>query len=106
MSRAKIIEAETPSQADHWQRFNSAALRLGLCHRCAAQHAYGRQHGWQQVHPPCTHCEVLAVEHAPAWAAAHGISNSGGESDLTGAPGGAPPPCSAARSNAREGVAA
>ena len=67
---SKLRRPETRSQAASWQRMNSQALAHGFCHACSAQHAYGRQHGFRQVRPPCLTCRPLAEKHAPAWGAA------------------------------------
>lgn len=47
---------ETPGQERSWAEFKNQYLRLGLCHRCAAQAAYGHAHGFAVVEPPCPDC--------------------------------------------------
>ena len=39
-------EPETIDQAIVWETTKNAYLRDGLCHRCAAQAAWGHQCGW------------------------------------------------------------
>lgn len=68
---AKTRRPETPAQAAHFQRLLSSGLEMGLCHTCAVALAYGRQHGFKQVRPPCAACRPLAATHAPRWAYAH-----------------------------------
>lgn len=68
----KLRRPETAAQAAHFQRLNGEALAAGFCNVCAPQFAYGRQHGWSAVKPPCAHCHPLAADQAPRWAYAHG----------------------------------
>jgi hypothetical protein len=52
-------QPETLEQAMHWQKMKGAYLLRGLCHKCAAQAAYGHQRGaggWKVLHPPCPDC--------------------------------------------------
>jgi hypothetical protein len=68
MSRLiKVEEPETARQARRWTEYNNAAVDLGMCYPCAAQHAYGRVHGWRQVKPPCGGCIGIAYAVSPAW---------------------------------------
>lgn len=83
MSRgpAKVRRTETPGQAAHFQRMLNKGLGMGLCHACAAQLAYGRQHGVNQVKPPCSTCYAIAAEKAPRWAYAQ---DAGASHDTAG----------------------
>jgi hypothetical protein len=61
------IRAETFEQAIQWERTKRRYLRAGLCHKCAAQAAWGHQRGaggWSVIRPPCAGCveivELLA----------------------------------------------
>ena len=50
---------ETLRQAQEWERIKLGYLRAGLCHKCAAQAAWGHQPGaggWCAVNPPCPDC--------------------------------------------------
>ena len=49
---------ESLRQAREWDENKRHYLRLGLCHRCAAQISFGHQNGqgFTQIHPPCTDC--------------------------------------------------
>ena len=86
MSRLKKVrQTETPSQAAHFQRLLSAGLDTGLCQVCAAQWAYGRQHGFLQVKPPCTTCHPIAASQVPRWAYAQGRESSAHVSESYGA---------------------
>lgn len=49
-------KVETFRQAQRWDAIKSHYRKLGLCHRCAAQAAYGSQDGFSTVHPPCPDC--------------------------------------------------
>jgi hypothetical protein len=57
--------AETLEQAAEWERTKTRYLRAGLCHRCAAQaawgHARGAGVGWNAIHPPCAVCAELVA---------------------------------------------
>ena len=55
-SRASLVEAETFDQAQTFETIKNKYLGDGLCFRCAAQAAYGHQHGFTMVHPPCAKC--------------------------------------------------
>lgn len=60
MTAARRVEPpETPRQARRFDEYSAAAARRGLCRVCAPQHAYGRQYGFRQVHPPCRDCLVV-----------------------------------------------
>ena len=66
---------ETPSMAREWEKTKVRYLRSGLCHRCAAQAAWGHQYGaggWNAVRPPCSACSELIAMFAyptinPVW---------------------------------------
>lgn len=47
---------ETPGQVAAWEQVKSRYLRLGLCHYCAAQAAYGHACGFATVEPPRPGC--------------------------------------------------
>jgi len=47
---------ETLAQAREWDKTRNHYRRLGLCHRCAAQAAYGHADGFSTVKAPCTDC--------------------------------------------------
>jgi hypothetical protein len=87
---------ETPGQAAAWERVKNHAMRYGLCHRCAAQLAWGAQLGYARVeHPPCSMCAPLvealpvarpngwrtpggSLTHAEPWSSARRLSASPG----------------------------
>ncbi len=50
---------ESLRQAQRWEVHKGEYLRLGLCHPCAGQGAYGRQCGFGSVRPPCGDCLPL-----------------------------------------------
>ncbi len=50
---------ETLRQAQRFEVHKGEFLRLGLCHPCAAQGAYGRQCGFTSVRAPCADCLPL-----------------------------------------------
>lgn len=52
---------ETYRQAVHWETMKRRYLDAGLCIRCASQAAYGHQHGFSNVHPPCSACHGLPL---------------------------------------------
>lgn len=52
---------ETPTQAAAWAKVQGRALDYGLCHRCAAQVAWGSQNGFRTVKPPCSRCAELVA---------------------------------------------
>jgi len=57
-----MTRAETPRQAQRWDIVKSRYLNAGLCHRCAAQAAWGHQangKGWAALRPPCDACQSL-----------------------------------------------
>lgn len=66
---------ETLAQAAEWERTKARYLGLGLCHKCAAQAAYGHQlhaGGWSVINPPCSTCAAIVaqlpiVTTNPAW---------------------------------------
>ena len=64
--KPKIERGETWSEAQAFTWRNNQYLRAGLCPRCAAQAAYGHQHGWRAVHPPCDACAAI-VGSFPKW---------------------------------------
>ena len=55
----KVRQCETDGEARSFQRYVHRYLTRGLCHRCAAQAAYGHQHGFNSVHAPCAGCRDL-----------------------------------------------
>lgn len=56
---SSLSKPETLGQARRWQQRLTRYTEAGLCHRCAAQAAYGATHGWSVVHPPCSSCEPV-----------------------------------------------
>jgi hypothetical protein len=47
-------------QAKNWQANLQAHINVGLCHRCAAQVAWGIQIGFKHLeHSPCRECEPI-----------------------------------------------
>ena len=67
----KTARPETMNEARNFTRYKNVYSDHGLCHLCASQAAYGHQHGFKQVHPPCDDCYdlVLTFPHAtPAMA--------------------------------------
>jgi hypothetical protein len=71
------MRPETLRQAQEWDRVKARYLRAGLCHRCAAQAAFGHERGaggWDAIYPPCAVCAELVALFAyptttPAWRA-------------------------------------
>ncbi len=61
------MEAETLSQARHWDKRKSRYVAYGLCHRCAAQAAWGHQCGFNRVAAPCDGCAPIVARVAPYW---------------------------------------
>jgi len=49
---ASSHEPETPGQVEVWEQIKRQYVRLGLCHRCAAQAAYGHQLGFRALTTP------------------------------------------------------
>jgi hypothetical protein len=49
---------ESRRQAIRWQRHKGRYLATLGCHTCAAQAAYGHQHGFSVIHPPCDSCRT------------------------------------------------
>lgn len=63
-----LTRSESPAEARNFTSYVRQATREGLCpERCAPQAAYGRQHGWRQVHQPCDSCLDLARVLYPRW---------------------------------------
>lgn len=48
---------ETPRQARNWETVKRRYLDAGLCLKCSSQAAYGHQHGFAAIRPPCEVCE-------------------------------------------------
>lgn len=58
---------ETMRQSRTWEVIKNRYLRLGLCHTCASQAAYGHQLGFSRIHPPCPDCApIVATFEFPA----------------------------------------
>lgn len=57
----KALKPETLRQAKHWDERKQHYLRLGLCHRCAAQAAYGHADGFGRVKAPCINCTDIVA---------------------------------------------
>ena len=58
--RLEVRRAEKPEtlgQARVWQRKSGRYQIAGLCHRCAAQAAYGHAEGFQNIKDPCETCQ-------------------------------------------------
>lgn len=64
---------ETVWQAQTFEKYKNRYVIAGVCHYCAAQAAFGHQHGFGQVEPPRSCCaEVVAglpVEKSNGWRA-------------------------------------
>lgn len=72
LRRIKVSRPESLEQARTFTKYRNVYSSKGLCDHCAAQAAYGHQHGFHQVHPPCEDCYdlVLTFPHrtsAQAW---------------------------------------
>lgn len=52
---------ETLGQVREWERTKRRYLAEGLCHRCAANAAYGHQLGFSRVEPPRATCAMLVL---------------------------------------------
>jgi hypothetical protein len=53
---------ETMRQAQRWDVIKLRYMDAGLCHRCAAQAAWGHQDnagGWNDLQPPCDRCAPI-----------------------------------------------
>ena len=55
--KASGTSPETKAQARAHARKQKRYRRLGLCHACAAQAAWGHQCGFQKIHDPCPACQ-------------------------------------------------
>jgi hypothetical protein len=58
---SKAQQPETVGQAMRWDRVKTRYLQAGLCHKCAAQAAWGHQIGFALSHPPCALCAPIAA---------------------------------------------
>jgi hypothetical protein len=61
-NRSRYIKSgrpETIRQAKRWDVAANKAERLGLCRKCAGQHAWGLQIGFGLSHPPCPTCAAV-----------------------------------------------
>jgi hypothetical protein len=69
--KAERPEPESPRTARRWDGAKAAYLRDGLCHRCAAQAAWGHQLGFSRIRPPCADCRPIVdrfpVSEASPW---------------------------------------
>jgi hypothetical protein len=54
--KARRDGPETKAQARAHARKTKRYRRLGLCHACASQAAWGHQCGFQKIHDPCEKC--------------------------------------------------
>ena len=71
------LRPETLAMAREWERTKTRYLRAGLCHKCAAQAAWGHQIGagsWHAIRPPCVDCvEIVELfpypTRSPSWRA-------------------------------------
>lgn len=52
---------ETLGQARTWDRKCRRYVLAGLCHKCAAQAAYGHADGFQKIHDPCDTCQPIVA---------------------------------------------
>jgi hypothetical protein len=52
-------EPETKAQARAFERKRRRYRRLGLCHPCASQAAWGHQCGFQKINDPCAECQPI-----------------------------------------------
>lgn len=59
-----LTEPESVRQAQRHESVTNSYRLAGLCVRCAAQAAYGHQHGFSTVRRPCTACRSV-VERFP-----------------------------------------
>jgi hypothetical protein len=50
---------ETKAQARAFDRKRRRYRRVGLCHACSAQAAWGHQCGFQKINAPCTECQAV-----------------------------------------------
>lgn len=53
---------ETKQQAQTWDLVKRNYRAAGLCHRCAAQAAWGHQCGFSVIEPPCAWCLPLVLD--------------------------------------------
>lgn len=61
MTNATINQTETPAQAQRFDTVRKHYDSLGLCPSCAAQAAYGHQHGFSVAKSPCQECwQIIA----------------------------------------------
>ena len=71
--KPKADRPETLREARRWGTTLNQYLAFGLCHRCAAQAAYGHQIGFTRVeHDPCPACVPVVASlpqesSHPAW---------------------------------------
>jgi hypothetical protein len=54
---SKKAQPETVGQAEKWDTDKRKGLAAGLCHACAAQHAWGIQIGFSNSKRPCALCQ-------------------------------------------------
>jgi hypothetical protein len=59
--KAKADRPETLTQAIEWQTVKNHYVKLGLCHVCAAQAAYGHQIGFTRINQPCAVCATVVA---------------------------------------------
>lgn len=54
--RSSRDNPETKAQARAFERKRRRYRRVGLCHACSAQAAWGHQCGFQKINDPCAEC--------------------------------------------------
>ena len=61
-AKPKSERPETLAQAKTWETVKGRYLAAGLCHRCAAQAAWGHQIGFSRLeHAPCQTCAAVVA---------------------------------------------
>lgn len=81
-TRRAAATPETIRQAQNWEAVKQQVLRVGLCHKCAAQYAWGVQIGFTLSHPPCEVCVPVVAEHGTrdrpnGWRTLHKVNTGG-----------------------------
>lgn len=56
-TKSRRDQPETRAQARAFERKRKRYRRLGLCHACSAQAAWGHQCGFQKINDPCPECQ-------------------------------------------------
>lgn len=66
-SRVSLRKSEGLRQAARFETYKNRYASIGLCHYCAAQAAYGHQHGFSAVEQP---------RHRECWEIVEGLPNA------------------------------